>query len=52
MVLEEGVTLPEVDSLAWEITGLSEEMIHIIADEASPLFAESWAMIQPIVRQA
>lgn len=44
--------LPEVDPMAWEITGLSEEKMVEIADEAAPLFAESWAMIQPIVRHA
>ena len=44
--------LPEVDPLAWEITGLSEERITEITNEAAPMFAESWAMIQPIVRHA
>lgn len=44
--------VPEVDPLAWQITGLSEARIDEIRDEAGPLFAESWAMIQPIVRHA
>ncbi len=44
--------LPEVDPMAWEITGLNEEKMLEITDEAAPLFAESWAMIQPIVRHA
>jgi len=44
--------LPQVDPLAWEITGLSEDIMDEIGDEAGPLFAESWAMIQPIVRHA
>jgi putative nucleotidyltransferase with HDIG domain len=44
--------LPEVDPMAWEITGLSEDKMAEITDEAAPMFAESWAMIQPIVRHA
>lgn len=43
---------PAVDPLAWEITGLDESRIAEISDEAGPMFAESWSMIQPIVRQA
>jgi len=52
LALEDNVQLPEVDAVAWEITGLSEDVINNIADEAAPLFAESWAMIQPLVREA
>jgi len=44
--------LPQVDPRAWEVTGLSEGVMAEIGDEAVPLFAESWAMIQPIVRHA
>lgn len=44
--------IPQVDPQAWEVTGLTEEVMNVIADEAVPLFAESWAMIQPIVRHA
>ncbi|ALP52011.1 hypothetical protein Tel_02020 [Candidatus Tenderia electrophaga] len=44
--------VPQVDALAWQITGLNEEKITAIGDEAGPLFAESWSMIQPIVRHA
>jgi len=44
--------LPQVDPLAWELTSLDESIIEILSDEAAPLFAESWAMIQPIVRHA
>lgn len=44
--------MPEFDKEAWEITGLSEDSVEKISEEAVPLFAESWAMIQPIVRQA
>jgi len=47
----EGV-VPEFDPLAWEITGLSEDCVAEISEEAVGQFAESWAMIQPIVRQA
>jgi putative nucleotidyltransferase with HDIG domain len=50
--IEEGDLVPEIDPQAWQITGLSEEEIAEIAEEASPLFAEAWAMIQPVVRQA
>lgn len=42
--------LPQVDPVAWELTALDESMIDTLADEAAPMFAESWAMIQPIVR--
>ena len=42
----------QVDPLAWELTGLDESIIEPITEEAAPLFAESWAMIQPIVRHA
>ena len=44
--------LPQVDPRAWEVTGLSEDVMAEISDEAVPMFAESWAMIQPIVRHA
>ena len=44
--------VPQVDPQAWEVTGLNEDVMNVVADEAVPLFAESWAMIQPIVRQA
>lgn len=44
--------LPQVDPLAWELTALDESLLETIADEAAPMFAESWAMIQPIVRHA
>ncbi len=44
--------LPQVDSQAWEITSLNEDVMDVVADDAIPMFAESWAMIQPIVRQA
>lgn len=44
--------LPQVDPLAWELTSLSEADLENLADEAAPMFAESWAMIQPIVRHA
>ncbi len=43
---------PEFDPLAWEIAGLDEEIVPALVDEAAPLFAESWSMIQPIVREA
>lgn len=42
--------LPQVDPLAWELTALDESVMESLADEAAPMFAESWAMIQPIVR--
>jgi HD-like signal output (HDOD) protein len=45
-------TLPQVDPLAWELTALDESVLDSLADEAAPMFAESWAMIQPIVRHA
>lgn len=44
--------LPQVDTKAWEITGLNEDVMNLVADDAVPMFAESWAMIQPIVRHA
>ncbi len=44
--------LPQVDPLAWELTALDESMLATITDEAAPMFAESWAMIQPLVRHA
>lgn len=44
--------IPEVDPAAWEQTGLNEEIIEELTEEVIPLFAESWAMIQPVVRQA
>lgn len=44
--------LPQVDAKAWEITGLNEDVMNVVSDDAVPMFAESWAMIQPIVRHA
>ncbi len=43
---------PDIEPLAWELTGLDEGVIEELAEEAVPLFAESWSMIQPAVRQA
>lgn len=43
---------PVVDPLAWEISGLDEERVEALAEEAVPLFAESWSLIQPIIREA
>ncbi len=43
---------PIIDPLAWDITNINEETIEELTEEAVPLFAESWAMIQPIIRQA
>jgi HD-like signal output (HDOD) protein len=44
--------LPQVNPQAWEITGLTEDVMNLVSDEAVPMFAESWSMIQPIVRHA
>lgn len=44
--------MPQVNPLAWQITGLEPGVMGEVAHEAGPLFAESWAMIQPIVRHA
>ena len=44
--------IPEIDPLVWELTGLDESVIDALSEEAVPLFAESWSMIQPVVRQA
>ena len=44
--------LPQVSPQAWEITGLTDEVMNVVSDDAVPMFAESWAMIQPIVRHA
>ena len=44
--------LPQVDPLAWELTALDESVLDEISEEAAPMFAESWAMIQPMVRHA
>ncbi len=44
--------LPQVDPLAWELTALDESVLEAIVEEAAPMFAESWAMIQPLVRHA
>ncbi len=44
--------LPQIDPLAWELTALDESMLETLADEVAPMFAESWAMIQPSVRHA
>ncbi len=44
--------MPEIDPIALQLTGLTEEKLEELAEEAVPLFAESWAMIQPIIRQA
>lgn len=41
-----------VDPLAWELTGLSEEDVPQLQEEAGPMFAESWALIQPMFHQA
>ncbi len=40
------------DPLVWEISGLSEELVPELMADVEPLFAESWALIQPLVRQA
>ncbi len=40
------------DPLAWELTGLSEALVPELMAEVEPLFAESWALIQPLVRHA
>lgn len=42
--------LPQVDPLAWGLTALDESIMEPLVDEAAPMFAESWAMIQPIIR--
>ena len=44
--------LPAFDPQAWDIIGLDESIVGELAEEAAPLFAESWALIQPIVRHA
>ncbi len=44
--------LPQVDPQAWEVTGLNEDVMDVVSDDAVSMFAESWAMIQPIVRHA
>ncbi len=49
---EDDGPVPEVDPKAWDLTGLNEDMLTQIAEEAAPMFAESWSLIQPIVRQA
>ena len=43
-------TLPQFDEEAWTITGLTVESVPKLMHEVEPLFAESWAMIQPMVR--
>lgn len=48
--IEHDGPMPQVDPLAWELTSLDESIMESLADEAAPMFAESWAMIQPIVR--
>ena len=40
------------DPLAWELTGLSEDIIPALQEEAGPMFAESWALIQPMFNRA
>lgn len=43
---------PIVDPLVWEITSLDETVVDDIVEEAGVMFAESWAMIQPLVHRA
>ena len=50
MSVEYNGALPQFDPLAWEITGLSEAIIPELIQDVEPAFAESWAMIQPLVR--
>ncbi len=40
------------DPLAWEISGLTEDVVPELMAEVEPMFAESWALIQPLVRDA
>ena len=40
------------DPMAWELTGLSEDIVPILQEEAGPMFAESWALIQPMFHRA
>ncbi len=42
--------VPEFDPAAWDMLGLDENTIPDLSAEAAPMFAESWSMIQPIVR--
>lgn len=44
--------IPEFNPRAWELTGLDENILPDIAEEAGVMFAESWALIQPLVRKA
>lgn len=44
--------IPEFNPKAWELTGLDESILPEIAEEAGVKFAESWALIQPLVRKA
>lgn len=44
--------LPQIDPLAWELAALDESIMETLADEAAPMFAEAWAMIQPVLRHA
>ena len=52
LAVDHGGAMPEVDPLAWEVTGLDDAVIDELAEEVIPLFAESWSMIQPVIRQA
>ncbi len=47
---EFGGALPWIDPVAWELTGLEAGQLAELMGEAGPLFAESWALIQPLVR--
>jgi len=52
LTIDHDGAIPEVDPIAWEQTGLNEDVIEELTEEVVPLFAESWAMIQPVICQA
>ncbi len=37
---------------AWDMIGLDPDVVDELVEQAEPLFAESWALIQPMVRHA
>jgi len=42
--------LADYNEQAWAMMGLDESIVPFLMDQAEPLFAESWALIQPMVR--
>lgn len=50
MSADDGLCEEDFDPLALEVSGLSVDDLVGLADEVAPMFAESWAIIQPLVR--